>query len=116
MLPVRIVVLQLCYSCRLAGTPIITRWKLQELWGTAVVPALQGLGLGLDLAFPSAYSTLETVRINTKIILTKLKKLNKTHTHTKRENAHVHDRCKEMESKSTNLHTLEKGSDGGGEL
>ena len=57
--------------------PLITSWKLQELWGVAIVPALQGLGLGLDLAFPRPYSNLGVVRINTKIILAKL-----THTHT----------------------------------
>lgn len=53
-------------------TPLITSWELQELWGTGTLPALQGLGL--DLAFPSAYSNLETVRINSKIMLAELKK------------------------------------------
>lgn len=40
----------------------------------AIVPALQGLGLGMDLAFPSTYGNLGIVRINTEIILGKLKK------------------------------------------
>lgn len=40
----------------------------------AIVPALQGLGLGMALAFPSTYGNLGIVRINTEIILGKLKK------------------------------------------
>lgn len=53
---------------------LITSWKLQELWDMAIVPALQGLGLGMALAFPSTYGNLGIVRINTEIILGKLKK------------------------------------------
>jgi len=80
----------------------------------AVVPALQGLSLGLDLAFPGAHGNLEVVRINTKIIVARLKK--QAHTQKKREHANGHDRCNEMESKCTSLYTLDREGDGEGEL
>lgn len=68
-----------CFLVLLLSTclyaPLTASWKLQELWDMAMVPALQGLGL--DLAFPSAYGNLEIIRINTKIILASLRKKKK---------------------------------------
>lgn len=79
----------------------------------AIVPALQGLGLGLDLAFPSTYGNLGVVRINTKLILAKLKKTNPT-THKQSESA-LMSMIGVMKWRA-NLRIPEREGDGDGEL